>query len=319
MKKILITGASWFIGHHLWKKLLERWDRVIWIDNENDYYDPELKKSRRELLEKYENFKFYKGSLEDANFVDNVFEIEKPEIVCNLAAQAWVRYSIENPSAYIQTNIVWFANLIESSKNHNVENFLYASSASIYGWNTPPFTVWDQTDKPLSLYGATKKSNELIAHSYSHIFWLHTTGLRFFNILGSMGRPDGALYIFTNNIAKDKPIDLFNYWKMKRNFTHVHDVVRWVITAMDTPHKYEIFNLWNPSVVELNYLIERIEKELGKKAEKNLISIQLWEIEESKVNIEHTTEKLWWIPALDVDIMVKDFVDWYKSYHNYNK
>lgn len=318
MKKVLITWSSWFIWFHLALQLMDRWDIVIWIDNENDYYDPELKASRRKILEKYDNFNFFNGSIEDNIFLSKVFEETNPDIVVNLAAQAWVRYSIENPSSYIQTNLVWFANLIELAKNYQVDNFLYASSASIYGGNTPPFTVWDQTDKPLSLYGATKKSNELIAHSYSHIFNLPTTGLRFFNVLGPMWRPDGALYIFTHNTARDIPIDIYNYGKMKRNFTHVYDVVDGVVRAIDKPYKYEIFNLWNPNIVELNYFIERIEHELWKKAEKNPMPIQLGEIEESKVNIEHTTEQLWWIPKLDVDTMVKDFVDWYKDYHNYN-
>ena len=319
MKKILITWTSWFIGYHLSKILLERWDKVIWIDNENNYYDPQLKADRRSELEINPNFINYNWSIEDNDFLTSVFKNEKPNIVVNLAAQAWVRYSIENPSAYIQTNIVWFANLIELSKNYKVENFLYASSASIYGWNTPPFTVWDKTDNPLSLYWASKKANELIAHSYSHIFWLNTTGLRFFNVLWPAGRPDWALYIFTKNIAENKTIDLFNYWKMKRNFTHVYDVVDCVIKSIDKPFKYEVFNIWNPNIVELNYFIERIEKELWKEGTKNLIDIQPGEIVESKVNIEHTTEKLWWTPKLDVDVMVKDFVDWFKDYHNYNK
>ncbi len=311
---ILITWTSGFIWFHLAKKLLEEWRNVIGFDNENDYYDVDLKISRRNILEKYDNFKFYKGNLENLEDLKRVFEENKIDKVCNLAAQAGVLYSIKNPFSYIQTNIVGFHNILDLSKNYKVKNFVYASTASVYGGNTPPFSVEDKTDQPLTLYWATKKSNELIAHSYSHIFDFPTTGLRFFNVLWPAGRPDGSLYIFVDSISKWKPIRLFNHGNMKRNFTHVYDIIEWVVKALDNPTKYEIYNLGNTNIVELNYFVDRIEQELGKKAEKILEPMQLWEIIESKVDIQHTIEWLWRKPKLDVDVMVKDFVDRYKQY-----
>ncbi|HRX64247.1 MAG TPA: NAD-dependent epimerase/dehydratase family protein [Candidatus Absconditabacterales bacterium] len=311
---ILITGTSGFIGFHLAKKLLEEGRNVIGFDNENDYYDVDLKISRRNILEKYDNFKFYKGNLENLEDLKRVFEENKIDKVCNLAAQAGVLYSIKNPFSYIQTNIVGFHNILDLSKNYKVKNFVYASTASVYGGNTPPFSVEDKTDQPLTLYGATKKSNELIAHSYSHIFDFPTTGLRFFNVLGPAGRPDGSLYIFVDSISKGKPIRLFNHGNMKRNFTHVYDIIEGVVKALDNPTKYEIYNLGNTNIVELNYFVDRIEQELGKKAEKILEPMQLGEIIESKVDIQHTIEGLGRKPKLDVDVMVKDFVDRYKQY-----
>ena len=314
---ILITWSSGFIWYHLSTRLLKEWNTVIWFDNENDYYDIKLKQDRRSELEKNENFKFYKWNLENLEDLKKVFEENKIDKVVNLAAQAWVLYSIEDPFSYIQTNIVWFHNVLDLAKNYKIKNFVYASTASVYGGNTPPFTVGDKTDAPLSLYWATKKADELIAHSYANIFDMPITGLRFFNVLWPAGRPDGALYIFAENIAQWKPIKLFNNGNMKRNFTHVYDIVEWIILALNNPSKYEIYNLWNTNIVELNYFVDRIEQELGKTAiEKILVPMQLGEIVESKVNIDHTVDWLWWKPTLDVDVMVKDFVDWYKWYKN---
>jgi len=312
---ILVTGSSGFIWFHLAKRLLEKWNIVVGLDNENDYYDVNVKIARRKILEEFENYIFYKENLEDLNSLKKIFENHKIDRVCNLAAQAGVLYSIENPFSYIQTNIVGFHNILDLSQKYWVENFVYASSASVYGGNTPPFSVDDKTDKPLSLYGATKKADELIAHSYSHIFDFPVTGLRFFNVLWPMWRPDGSLFIFAKNISEWKAIKLFNYGNMKRNFTHVDDVVDGIILALNKVSKYELYNLWNTNIVELNYFVERIEFELWKKAEKILEPMQLWEIVESKVNIEHTVKWLWWSPKKNVDIMVKDFVDWYKDFY----
>jgi len=314
---ILVTWASWFIGFHLVTRLLKEWNMVIWFDNENDYYDVNLKIARRSELEKFDNFKFYYWNLENLEDLKKVFEANKIDKVVNLAAQAGVLYSIEDPFSYIQTNVVWFHNVLDLAKNYKIKNFIYASTASVYGGNTPPFTVGDKTDEPLSLYWATKKANELIAHSYANIFDMPITWLRFFNVLWPAGRPDGALYIFAENIAQWKPIKLFNNGNMKRNFTHVYDIVEWIILALSKPTKYEIYNLWNTNIVELNYFVDRIEKELWKTAVENfLVPMQLWEIVESRVDIQHTIDWLWWKPKLDVDVMVKDFVDWYKEYKN---
>lgn len=315
--KILVTWTSWFIGFHTAIKLLERWDEVIWIDNENDYYDIGLKLSRRKILEKFNNFKFYKWSLENLDFLKWIFEIEKLDKVCNLAAQAWVRYSLINPFAYIQANIVWFTNIIELSKEYNIKNFVYASSSSVYGNNKKqPFSIEDKVDNPISLYAATKKSNELIAHTYNHLYKLPCIWLRFFTVYGPYWRPDMAPFIFTNKISNCETIDVYNFWKSKRDFTYIDDIVDWIIKSIDFEnHSYEIFNLWNDNPNELEYFISLIEKNLWKKAIKNYKEIQPWDVPETWADLEYTYKKLWWKPKIKLEEWIKKFIEWYKEYY----
>ena len=313
---MLITWTSWFIGFHLAKKLLESWETVVWIDNENDYYDVNLKISRRELLKKNDNFTFYKWNLEDFDFLKNVFEKEKPKKVCNLAAQAWVRYSLVNPFAYIQSNLVWFHNIIELAKQYKVENFVYASSSSVYWSNKKqPFSVEDNVDNPISIYAATKKSNELIAHSYSHLYKMPTIGLRFFTVYGPYWRPDMAMMIFANKITRWEKIDVYNFWKMKRDFTYIDDIVDWIIKSLDLKTEYEIFNLWNNNTVELEYMISLIEKGLWKKAIKNLMEIQPGDVPATWADIEHTEKILNWKPTVKIEDGIDRFIKWYKEYN----
>ncbi len=313
---VLVTWTSWFIGFHLAKKLLARWDRVIWVDNENDYYDVNLKISRRNELKENDNFVFHKWNLEDFDFLKNVFAKEKPNRVCNLAAQAWVRYSLINPFAYIQSNIVWYHNIIELSKQHWVENFVYASSSSVYWSNEKqPFSVDDNVDNPISIYAATKKSNELIAHTYSHLYKMPTTWLRFFTVYWPFWRPDMAMMIFADKITKWEKIDVYNFWKMKRDFTYIDDIVDWVIKSIDLKSKCEVFNLWNNNTVELEYMIWLIEDGLWKKANKNYMEIQPWDVPETWADIEHTKELLWWETSVGIEDGVGRFVEWYKNYY----
>lgn len=319
METVLITWSSGFIGYHLVQKLISLWYSVVWIDNENDYYDVSLKVSRREILLNHDAFTFYSHDIKDYQSLHHIFEKHSPSYVVNLAAYAWVRYSMENPFPYIDTNLVWFHNVLELAKNYQVKNFIYASSASVYWSNLPPFNTTDKTDTPLSLYWATKKANELIAHSYTNLFDLKTTWLRFFNVLGPRWRPDWALFLFTDRIAKWLPIQLFNRGKMKRNFTYVGDIIEWIIKSLDQTNNYEIFNLGNPMVVELNYFVERIEQELWMTAVKELIEIQPGEIVESRVDIEHTVTQLGREVNTDVKEMVHEFVVRYKRFYMADK
>ena len=315
--KILITWTSWFIWFHLAKKLLARWDEVVWIDNENDYYDVNLKVSRREQLKENPNFSFYKWNLEDNDFVKGVFEKEQIDKVCNLAAQAWVRYSLVNPHAYVQSNLVWFHNILHLANEHKVKNFVYASSSSVYWKNTKsPFSVEDRVDTPISIYAASKKANELIAHSYSHLYWLPTIWLRFFTVYGPYWRPDMAMLIFANKILAWEEIDVYNYWKMRRDFTYIDDIVSGVIASLDAEVECEVFNLWNDNQVELEYMIWLIEKWLGKKAIKNYMEIQPWDVPATWADIEHTKAVLNWQPTTSIEAWVEKFIDWFKDYYN---
>jgi len=316
MTKILITWTSWFIWFHLAKKLLDRWDDVVWIDCENDYYDQTIKYARRDILEKYSNFKFYKIKLENFDDLKEVFENELPEKVCNLAAQAWVRYSLINPFAYVQSNIVWFHNLIELSKEHWIKNFVYASSSSVYWKNEKqPFSVDDKVDSPISIYAASKRSNELIAHTYSHLYWLPTTWLRFFTVYWPWGRPDMAMLIFANKMVKNEPIPVFNYWKMRRDFTYIDDIVEWVTRCLDNNFKYEILNIWNNNTVELEYVIDLLEKNLWVKAIKDYLPIQPWDVPATWADIEHTKDLLNWQPTTSIETWLENFINWYKEYY----
>ena len=320
MSTILITWTSGFIWFHTAKKLLENGENIIGFDNENDYYDINLKIARRKELEKSPNFKFYKGNIENLDDVKKIFEENQIDKVLNLAAQAGVRYSLINPFAYIQTNVVGFHNLIELSKQHKIKNFVYASSASIYGANKKiPFAIGDQTDSPISLYWATKKTDELIAHAYSFYFKLPTIWLRFFNVYGPRGRPDGAFFIFTKAILENQMLQVFNEGKTIRNFTYIDDIVDGIIKSLNhTPvNNYEIFNLWNTNTVILNHMIECIEKECWTVGKKEFLPADIADIPESWVDIEHTKEKIWREPKTDIEEWVKNLVKWYKDFYNF--
>ena len=266
--KILVTGVAGFIGYHLCKSLLEDDYEVLGIDNINDYYDPKLKLARLEQLKPYKNFKFEKVDIADRDSITQSFQTFNPQKVVNLAAQAGVRYSLENPYAYMDSNLVGFLNIIELCRNNNVEGFIYASSSSVYGSNKKiPFSVEDRVDNPISLYAASKKSNELIANAYSHLYGLNTTGLRFFTVYGPWGRPDMALFIFTKNILEGVPIPVFNHGEMKRDFTYIDDIISGTRAAIDSNYKCEIFNLGNHKSERLMDVVSLIELNLGKKAE----------------------------------------------------
>lgn len=316
MTTILITWTSWFIWFHTAKKLLEKEVNIIWFDNENDYYDINLKIARRSELEKFPNFKFYKGNLETLEDIKKVFEENKIDKVLNLAAQAGVRYSLINPFAYIQSNLVGFHNIIELSKQYKIKNFVYASSSSVYGNNTKqPFSVDDKVDHPISLYAATKKADELIAHSYSHLFGLPTIGLRFFTVYGPRGRPDMAMLIFAGKILKWEPIDVFNNGNMKRDFTYIDDIVSGIIKCLALETTYEIFNLWSDHPVDLEYVISLIEKNLWKKAIKNYLPLQPGDVPETSADIKYTTEKLWRKPQFEVENWIENLIKRYKEFY----
>ncbi len=313
---ILITGAAGFIGFHLSKKLLANHQEVIGLDNVNDYYSVQLKEDRLKILRDFENFTFYKKDLCDLNSLKTIFKTHDIRRVVNLAAQAGVRYSLTNPFAYQKSNLEGFLNIIEVAKNNNVENFLYASSSSVYGNNKKlPFSTSDNVDHPISLYAATKKANELIAHTYSHLFGLPCSGFRFFTVYGPYGRPDMALFIFTKKILAGETIDVYNYGKMKRDFTYVDDICAGLISSLDKPYDYEVFNLGNHKSENLMEFIGLIEKYLGKKAKINLMPIQPGDVPETYADISHSTKKLGYMPTTNIEEGIKKFVEWYGNYY----
>ena len=334
LNRILVTGVAGFIGFHLAKRLLDENWQVIGLDNLNDYYDVNLKKSRLEIISGNSNFSFHKTSLEDAAGIKGSFEQEKPDYVVNLAAQAGVRYSLTNPHAYTSSNIEGFLNILEGCRHHGVKHLVYASSSSVYGANKKmPFSVGNNVDHPVSLYAATKKANELMAHTYSHLYDIPTTGLRFFTVYGPWGRPDMALFLFTKAILEGKPIDVFNDGKMKRDFTYVDDIVEGVyrlISHIPEPNDkwdamnpdpsfsrapYKIFNIGNNQPVELSYFIESIEKALGKKAIKNMLPLQPGDVVETYANVDKLQREVGFKPATSIEDGVKSFVDWYRDYY----
>ncbi len=351
--KILITGTAGFIGSHLALKLLERGDEVVGIDNINDYYDQRVKYGRLQrtgIIENVEdgenipqntlitsktmpNYKFIKANLEDREVLEKLFKEEKFDKVCNLAAQAGVRYSLTNPHAYVDSNIVGFVNLLECCRHNGVKALSYASSSSVYGLNEiQPFSTKANVDHPISLYAASKKSNELMAHVYSHLYGLPTTGLRFFTVYGPWGRPDMALYLFTKAIIEDKPIDVFNYGQMQRDFTYVDDIVTGVIKVIDNPPKgdpswsgkhpdpssskapYKIYNIGNNNPVKLMDFIEAIENRLGKKAKKNMLPLQPGDVPSTYADVSGLIEDFDYKPETSIQEGVNKFIDWYLEF-----
>ncbi|MBB1087419.1 NAD-dependent epimerase [Lysobacter sp. SG-8] len=332
--RILVTGAAGFIGSHLSTRLLERGDEVLGYDNVNDYYDPTLKEARLARLQAHEGFRFVRAALEDREAMDAAFRDFKPDRVVNLAAQAGVRYSLENPQAYIDSNVVGFVNILEACRHHAVEHLVYASSSSVYGANVKlPFSVEDNVDHPVSLYAATKKSNELMAHTYSHLFGLPTTGLRFFTVYGPWGRPDMALFLFTRNILAGKPIDVFNHGHHRRDFTYIDDIVEGIVRTLDhvpradpdydfahaTPAAsaapYRLYNIGSNRPIELMRYIELIEENLGRKAERRLLPLQPGDVPESHADVQALQSDVGYAPETPVEEGIRRFVAWYRDYY----
>ena len=314
--RILVTGAAGFIGMHLCKSLLEDGFLVFGIDNLNDYYDPDLKQARLVQLTTYENFTFSKSDIADMDALDNAFQSFKPNKVVNLAAQAGVRYSLENPHAYIQANVVGFMNILECCRHHEVQGLIYASSSSVYGGNTKyPFSVEDRVDQPISIYAATKKSNELMAHTYSHLYGLNTTGLRFFTVYGPWGRPDMAMYIFASKILAGEPIPVFNHGRMQRDFTYINDIIKGVRAAMRKKYSCEVFNLGNNRSEDLLEVIQIIEENIGKKAEMDMQGMQPGDVEKTFADIEYSREMLGYQPTTPISAGIPKFIDWFREYN----
>jgi UDP-glucuronate 4-epimerase len=332
--KVLVTGSAGFIGSALSLRLLERGDEVVGIDNLNDYYDVKLKQGRLARTRDHDGYQDLRVDIHDRAAVGRAFAQYKPQRVVNLAAQAGVRYSIENPMAYVDTNLTGFANILEGCRHNEVEHLVYASSSSVYGANTNmPFSVHHNVDHPLSLYAASKKANELMAHTYSHLYSLPTTGLRFFTVYGPWGRPDMALFKFTRAILADEPIDVFNYGKHRRDFTYIDDIVEGVIRILDrvpTPNRawngedpdsatssapYQLYNIGNQHPVELMDYIEVLERCLQKTAEKNMLPLQAGDVPDTYADVEDLVRDTGYKPETSVEVGVSRFVDWYRSYY----
>ena len=332
--KILVTGAAGFIGYFVSKSLLDRGDHVTGIDNLNDYYDVKLKTDRLAKLEQYKNFTFHKIDIVNKEKIDNLFVTVKPERVIHLAAQAGVRYSLINPNAYSLSNVTGFTNILEACRHSGIEHLVYASSSSVYGANKKvPFSIDDRVDQPISIYGATKKANELMAYAYSQLYRLPTTGLRFFTVYGPWGRPDMSYFKFTRNIIKGLSIDIYNNGQHSRDFTYINDIVDGVIRAfdqippddherghgngksMEEPLPYRLYNLGNNKPVELMYYIHILEELLGKKAIKNMLPLQKGDIPVTWADIDKTIVELGFSPATAIEQGLKEFVDWYKNYY----
>lgn len=315
-KATLVTGAAGFIGFHVSKKLLEMGVPVVGIDNLNPYYDVSLKAARLKILEPYDKFVFYKASIQDRDRLQEIFRGHRITRVCNLAAQAGVRYSLEDPFSYEKSNLEGFLNMLELAREYSVENLVYASSSSVYGSNTKvPFSVEDRVDKPISLYGATKKANELMAHAYHHLFHFPCTGLRYFTVYGPWGRPDMALFLFTDAILHNRPISVFNHGRMKRDFTYIDDIVDGTVSALEKAHACEVFNLGNSSTVELLEFIGIIEEELGKQAKKNMLPMQAGDVAETSADILKSREMLGFNPRTSVREGIRKFLSWYREYY----
>ena len=330
----LITGAAGFIGFHLSKRLLAQGKSIVGVDNLSDYYDVNLKKTRLSELDRNSEFTFYKLDLADRGGVENLFSENKFDYVVNMAAQAGVRYSLTNPHAYIDSNIVGFLSILEGCRRNDVKHLVFASSSSVYGANTKmPFSVHHNVDHPVSLYAATKKSNELMAHTYSSLYSLPCTGIRFFTVYGPLGRPDMALFLFTRAILENKPIDVFNHGKMKRDFTYIDDIVEGVVRLIDKVPEpdpdwcgddpdsatsyapYRLYNIGNNNPVELMKFIGVLEDCLGKKAEKNFLPMQPGDVPETYADVDDLTEDAGFKPSTPIEEGIKKFVDWYREYY----
>ena len=335
MAKILVTGAAGFIGYNTSERLLARGDEVVGFDNVNDYYEPTLKEARLARLAPNAGFRMVRMELGDRDGVERLFREERFDRVIHLAAQAGVRYSITHPHAYIDSNLVGFLHILEGCRHHGVQHLTYASSSSVYGANTAmPFSVHQNVDHPVSLYAATKKANELMAHTYSHLYGLPTTGLRFFTVYGPWGRPDMALFLFTKAILEGKPIDVFNFGKMRRDFTFIDDIVEGVIrtsdhTAQSNPEwnsdkpdpatskaPYRIYNIGNNNPVELMHLIATLEQCLGKTAEKNMLPMQPGDVPATYADVEALVQDVGFQPKTPIETGVARFVAWYREYYN---
>jgi len=331
---ILVTGAAGFIGSHVSQALLARGDTVVGLDNLNDYYDVILKQARLDRLSASEGFTFVKGGLEDAARVKSVFSGRPFDRVIHLAAQAGVRYSLTHPEAYVQANLVGFLNILEACCHAKTPHLTYASSSSVYGLNAhQPFSVHDNVDHPISLYAVTKKSNELMAHAYSHLYDLPTTGLRFFTVYGPWGRPDMALFLFTKAILAGQPIDVFNHGKMQRDFTYIDDIVQGVIRTADhiavpnpewnakkpdpgtSPAPYRVYNIGNHTPVELDYFISQLEEALGKKAIRNYLPIQPGDVLSTCADVEDLERAVGFKPDTPLETGIARFVEWYREYY----
>lgn len=334
MAKHLVTGAAGFIGYHTSERLLARGDEVVGFDNVNDYYDPSLKEARLARLAKHDGFRLVRGELENRPLLDGLFASEKFSRVIHLAAQAGVRYSLTHPHAYIASNVVGFLHVLEGCRYHGVEHLTYASSSSVYGANTAmPFSVHQNVDHPVSLYAATKKANELMAHTYSHLYGLPTTGLRFFTVYGPWGRPDMAMFLFTKAILEGRPIDVYNHGRMQRDFTYVDDIVEGVIrtsdhTAQPNPEwnsdhpdpatskaPYRLYNIGNNNPVELMHLIRTIEASLGRVAEKRMLDLQPGDVPATFADVEALVRDVGFAPKTPIETGVRNFVAWYRDYY----
>lgn len=334
-KIYLVTGAAGFIGFHLAKRLLDEGCSVIGLDNLNDYYDVSLKKARLAILDRYDAYKFVYADLQDKKALERLFSENEIKIAVNLAAQAGVRYSITNPDAYIEANILGFMNLLEACRHHPVEHLVYASSSSVYGMNvTMPFSVHHNVDHPISLYAASKKANELMAHTYSHLFALPTTGLRFFTVYGPWGRPDMALFLFTDAIMNDKPLKVFNHGRMQRDFTYIDDIVEGVVRLLNNPPRenkawnkaqadpgtssapYKVYNIGNSKPVELMEFIETLEEKLGKKARKEFLPLQDGDVPMTYADVSDLINDVGFKPETTVNAGIDKFVEWYINYYH---
>lgn len=335
MNKILVTGAAGFIGYHTCVRLLAAGLEVVGIDNLNDYYDVTLKEARLTRLQGVRNFSFQRLDLADRSGMEELFSSQKFDTVIHLAAQAGVRYSIQNPHAYIDSNLVGFINILEGCRHHQVQHLTYASSSSVYGANTTlPFSIHDNVDHPLSLYAATKKANELMAHTYSNLYGLPTTGLRFFTVYGPWGRPDMALFLFTDAIIKGRPIDVFNHGQMQRDFTYIDDIVEGVVRiaarpAQVNPHwsgatpdpgssfaPWRVYNIGNHSPVELLHFIRTIEEKLGRKAQLNLLPLQPGDVPATCADVADLMRDVDFKPATPIEVGISRFIDWYREYYH---
>jgi len=335
METFLVTGAAGFIGFHLSNRLLERGKKVIGVDNLNDYYEVALKQARLSQLQQKDNFEFYKLNLTDQQGIIGLFADRQPEKVAHLAAQPGVRYSLKNPYAYVDSNIVGFMNILEGCRHFKVKHLVFASSSSVYGANQKmPFSVHDHVDHPLSLYAATKKANELMAHTYSHLYGIPTTGLRFFTVYGPWGRPDMAIFLFTKAILEGRAIDVFNFGQMRRDFTYVDDIVEGVVRVLDkmpesnpewsgfapdpgtSSAPYKLYNIGNNNPVELGHFIKVLEECIGKKAVLNLLPLQPGDLPETYADIEDLEKDVGFKPSTTIEVGIPQFVAWYRSYYN---